>query len=211
MSAIPSKGRAQRVLHWLTEQKAPRTVPEIIAATEPGCSSQNMHGTIACLVNAGKLKRKKTATGRPGLVATKIALVDQRIRSASPPEAKRKRRDADRAEPRQVQVQREVAATLARIAATSTAPATPTPPAPTSRARSTLSSLFTTVAAKRIERDELAADVDAFVAGGGVIQRLRPGESSQTQFGFHQSRTAEATESPDREAQPARRAKRTTA
>lgn len=182
MSAIkvPSKGRAQRILHWLVGQAEPRTVPEIIEATEPGCSSQNMHGTVACLVIAGKLARVKTASGRPALVATSCALVDRRVRAPTPIDTKRKRRRADKGGVSHAPRAPRVGATTPSPVASTTHIKALADPALPDAARTTLSSLFTTVAAKRFERADIAADIAAFEAKGGVIQRLRPGESSRT-------------------------------
>lgn len=147
--------RAKRILTFVAGRAKPVGFEGIFRAAEPDGGKDRRTGVSAqlCqLVLAKKLKR----TGKPGAflyAATPLTLVDRRLKAATTKSGARKRRLADKAE-------------------------ASAPRAPHTKLLMQRVPVEAIAPAKLTMRDQIAADVDAFLAHGGRIQQLRPGESA---------------------------------
>lgn len=159
--------RAESIRNYLAGRTKPATIGEIqigldelrqAEGLDHEAFARRIGAQVAQMTKAGKLKR----TGLLGSYAYALAADGRRDRRARPPSprtAERKRRKADRA--------------AARAAAPAPVPA-PAKPRPLDQ------SLRTPPTRQcRSAREQLAADVAAFIKAGGRIQRLANGESSQ--------------------------------
>jgi hypothetical protein len=172
MAAKPnpiSTGRAQRVIRYLLDNPKGCTVREIIEAVEPGCVRSLMSGCVTGLHGAGKLVRVKGS--KPlRFKAAPDALVDRRTKPAGA-----WKETAAAAPP-----PKPAAAARAAIAAPLMAVPARTALAAPRAHRTALQAFFMGVEAKRIPREQLAADVAKFLAAGGKIQHFQPGESAES-------------------------------
>ena len=169
MTTTRFNGRAERIrAYWAAHPKG-STLRALIVAIEPGCKANNMRSSVNTLI----LQGKGTSTlidGVTHFLPTATTFVDGRVAANA--------KKAGQPRP---------ASTHVRAARAPTTKAQPAP-APASVAipesakpakhRTALSGLITNVESRRHEREELAADVAAFLAGGGVIQRFKQGESA---------------------------------
>lgn len=169
MTAARYDGRAGRVCRYLAAHEEGVTLRTLITAVAPDCKRNNMWGTLTTLETQGKARRE-FKDGVVHFFPTDTTLVDGRVAANA----------AKRGKPRA-----ESAKSPGRVAR----PVELTPPAHVPVAsglvarapqRSTLSALFMSAEARRPDRDELAADLAAFVARGGVIQRLNPGDTGES-------------------------------
>ncbi|GAB3755036.1 hypothetical protein [Lysobacter olei] len=182
-------GRSQRVHEHLAKHPKGVTLRGLIVALEPGCKPNNMTGTLSTLEKQGKVVRV-VREGVTHFRATATALVDGRVAANQVPggKARRKRPSSGYADPVAVAThikrddsrkRRAVAAVLGdRTAAIKAAVGRHAEPQPR---RTGLNSCYmrNEVEARRPMREALAADVAAFEAGGGVIERLAPGACSK--------------------------------
>ncbi len=165
-------GRAERIRAHLAAHPKGVTLRALIIAIEPGCKAANMNSSLHTLMVAARV-RSTQIDGVTHFHPTPTTFVDGRI--------------AANAKAASQQRATRPASTHVRAARAPTTRAKPTP-APASVAipqstkpakhRTALSGLITNVESRRHERDELAADVAAFLAAGGVIQRFKQGESA---------------------------------
>lgn len=162
-------GRAGRVCSHLAGNPNGVTLRALIDAVEPGCDRNRMWGTVVTLEGQGKACRTIVA-GVVHFYPTPRTLVDGRAvanearhgkpRAIAVTPAPRQRRQVDLPQPANVPVSRALGA------------ATPH--------RSALNALHAGVNTKRLDREQLATDVDAFLASGGVIQRLSHGDTAES-------------------------------
>lgn len=157
-------GRAQRVLAYLAAQRIGRTVREILHAVEPRGDRSLMWGCVSTLERSGKLVRLK-GLGDVRFRAAPCAQVDKRRRQPSTPPVET---PPARPVPRQP---------------VEMAPALIVPAAAGLSSQHRADSAMGRLAQGRRAREEfnrqLTQDVAAYVAGGGVIQRLAQGQVSQ--------------------------------
>lgn len=169
-------GRAQLALNWLATQSAPKTARHVIEAVDPTCPQANMAGTLATLAHRGKLARHKTADGI-GFTVTATAFVDERVAANRVPGGKN--RSKAKAPAKKARGDRTSAIKAAAGKHAQPKPTVAKDVPPVRRMSNDNFFLRTEVDARQPMREALAADVAAFEAAGGVIQRLAPGESSR--------------------------------
>lgn len=162
--ANPGNTRSTRILTWLIAQKGWRPLAQIKSSAVPECSSTQLHGTMTCLVARKKAKRKHVK-GVTMYRAEATAMVDRRTRAhaSRPTNARMKRLQSSTAESAPLQ------------------PTTEQPPKSSPTVSRDVVDLFLMgIDAKRELRDQISADIATFEAGGGVVQKLSWGESSET-------------------------------
>lgn len=192
MNAIPSRGvrtgRAVKVLVYLEAQKHPQAVGEIIKAVEPSCNCALMYGTLSTLQRRGKLAVHKV-DGRNTFSILPGALLHRRhgTRLDNPPIPVKTARKA-RAEARRLLKSKPPVKNAV------TKPASPAS-VPTSRTKAAHSAFLITpnsihhqvtsahggayLAAKRLASAQISADIAAFEAAGGRVEKLSVGASSR--------------------------------
>lgn len=155
-AATPSRER--QILDWLGAHPAGGRFGEMHQAIAPTIAVSNFAGSISTLLRRGKIER----SGKCRLYVYMLV--------ATPPADRRRKVTACTAP-----VAKATSGKRARVVSgipTAPAAAAPIVLPPTTR-------LPPEIEAKQGERESLAQDVAAFLAAGGVIQRLVPGEHSR--------------------------------
>lgn len=154
-AATPSRER--QILDWLVAHPAGGRFGEMHQAIAPTLAVSNFAGSISTLMRRGKIERSgKCRQYVYTLVATPPADRRRKATACTAPAAK---------------------ATPGKRARIATALPAPVSAVPTVLPATTR--LPPEIEAKQGEREALARDVDSFLAAGGVIQRLMPGEHSR--------------------------------
>lgn len=163
-------GRAERIRNHLAAHPKGVTMRALIIAIEPGCKANNMCSSVNTMILRGKASSTQI-NGVTHFLPTATTFVDGRIAANA--------QQTGKPRPKRAMTADSKPAKPTAIAAP-TAPASVAIPASAKPAkhRTALSGLITNVESRRHEREELAADVAAFLAGGGVIQTFKQGESA---------------------------------
>lgn len=170
MTAHPHfNGRALRIRNHLAAHPKGVTLRALIIAIEPGCKANNMCSSVNTMILRGKASSTQI-NGVTHFLPTATTFVDGRV-GANASKAGQPR--AQRTAPTRVRAAR-TASKPAPASASVAIPASANP----AKHRTALSGLITNVESRRHEREELAADVATFLAGGGVIQTFKQGESA---------------------------------
>lgn len=177
-------GRAAKVLRHLAENPKGVSIRRLIIAVEPGCKANNMWGTVSTLVGQSKV-RSAPMDGITCFFITPSAFVDGRATANAASKGKRKQRRTPAAvdqPPAPATATAPRAAHAKAAASKAAAPASiPIPvraKAKPNPGRASLSGLYASVDHRSVARADIAADVAAFLAGGGVIQTFKHGESA---------------------------------
>lgn len=151
--------RARRILDALIDAGKPLNLSDIIRVIDDGTVPLDKLGhrisaQLAIFVGARKVKRTGIL-GHYHFAPTKTALVDLRIKPPTTKSTARKRRKADKV----------------------TVPRAPALPAPPPKKVVLVNPPALRPTTPRVTaRDQIAADVEAFLAKGGRIQQLSPGQ-----------------------------------
>lgn len=172
MTTARYDGRAGRVCRYLAAHQSGVTLRTLITAVAPDCKRNNMWGTLTTLEAQGKARRE-LKDGVAHFFPTSTTLVDGRVA------ANAAKREKPRATPAKGASRTSRAGRPAETASPAHVPVASGLVACAPQ-RSSLSALFTSVEAKRPDRDQLAADLAAFEARGGIIQRLGPGDTGES-------------------------------
>lgn len=149
-------GRSRRVREYLVSSGGGVTSRHLINILNDGSTKDTMCSTLANLEQAGKARRE-VVNGIAHYYPTSTTLIDHRRR---PPAASRPPKPAEQV----VNVQAPVAAALATSAPR----------------RMGLNALFLKPADRQLDRRAIAADVAAFEASGGKVQRLAWGDTGES-------------------------------
>lgn len=204
MSAVPTRGnrtdRSIAVLTYLEKQTRPRNVREIINAVGGDVNCTLMYGTLTTLQRQGRLLVKKIAGNNmfriaPGAMINRVTGV--RIDQATTPaqEAKRARRELRQLITNNKVVVKEKPKSTGRAKPTKAPPRQAPPPSPSAKAqhaaalvtKATNTQRLTVanahggayLAVKQLASAQINADIAAFEAAGGKVQRLDMHECSR--------------------------------
>ncbi|QDH70876.1 hypothetical protein [Marilutibacter alkalisoli] len=172
MTKPRTQGRADAVRDYLRAHPRGATFRELLDAIEPGAKANNMAAYLANAVKRGKLDKRGLR-----FAANARTFTDGRSDPQTAPAKQRK------AKPAQGTQHAGCAAEIARVKKARTPKPQPTPEAsvPIARAfRTSLAIHVPGIEARRPAREAIAADVAAFIAAGGVIQRFAPGETAES-------------------------------
>lgn len=169
-----AKNSSQQILFWFAQQKKPCSTAQVHAALAPTETLRRFRGRISSLITAGKLVRKTVGKGKTTMVLAKDGLVDRRSPVARPLGAPPAPRYVPQPKQKAPAPADRVKQAKTRAALHSAAVANP-PPA----RRADPLQLAQNPHMKGSASELIAADIAAFEARGGRIQKLANGVVSQ--------------------------------